>query len=336
MPHPAAKLVPILTIAKALGIEVQGRHARCFNTKQHHNNTDKRPSLSFSAESECYRCFSCGVSGDAIELVRAFKNCNFREAVSWIESLAGQESSLPHQNNLGGTKRHRWPDKLSQDIYAVLYESCCEVDATMKAGRYLKKRGIGLDLANDHQVTELVDPKSVWDQLKSGFSLEELKQAGLVSRTDRFLFNRHQLLFFYFDGGWPVYIQGRDLSGNSPAKELSLAGLTSPVPYNVNLIRKNQDQVYLCEGCIDTLSALQMQLPAVGVPGVTSFHSDWFDYFQTVKHVLLLFDNDEAGHRHAAELRMQFRKRGIKADAIYPPSVKDVNDLLIQSLRKDT
>ena len=36
----------------------------------------------------------------------------------------------------------------------------------------------------------------------------------------------------------------------------------------------------ICEGCIDTLSALQLGLPAVGVPGVTGFQRGWFDRSQ--------------------------------------------------------
>lgn len=334
MPHPAVQLVPIPALAEALGIETVGRHARCFNVAAHHKKSDVHPSLALFADSGRYRCFSCGVQGDAIDLVRAIKQCGFPEAVAWIESLTGQEVMRRQAADSGGKKYRRWPDRQAQDIYAALYESCYDIHPKMPAGRYLAKRGLDLDVVNEHHVARIDDPNLVWDRLQSDFSVESLKRAGLMSRAGHFLFTRHRLLFFYFDDGWPVYIQGRDITGESRAKELSLEGLVSPVVYNVDLIWERQDRIYLCEGCIDTLSALQMQLPAVGIPGVTGFHPDWFEHFETVKHVVLLFDNDEAGRRQAAELRMQFRKRGIKADAVYPPPGQDLNDLLVQSLER--
>ena len=48
----------------------------------------------------------------------------------------------------------------------------------------------------------------------------------------------------------------------------------------------------------------------------------------------MLFDNDTAGREQGAELRMQFRLRGIKADASHPIGVKDLNDLLIASSKE--
>ncbi len=334
MPHPAVQLASIVAIAEALGIEIAGRHAHCFNADKHHKKSDDHPSLALFANNGRYRCFSCGVQGDAIDLVRAIRKCGFQEAVGWIESLVGQESPRPRHAGVSGEKRCRLPGEQAAQIYTRLYESCFEIGPEMPAGRYLRKRGLDLDLVNERRAAQMGKPSDVWEQLKAAFTVEELAKAGLVSRARHFLFTRHQLLFFYFDEGWPVYIQGRDVTGESRAKELSLAGLASPVPYNVDLIHEPQERVYLCEGCIDTLSALQMQLPAVGIPGVTGFHPDWFERFRTVKHVVMLFDNDEAGRQQAAELRMQFRKRGIKADAKCPSSAKDVNDLLMRSLER--
>lgn len=154
-----------------------------------------------------------------------------------------------------------------------------------------------------------------------------------MSRSDRFLFAGRRLLFYYFDRNRPVYLQARDISGRAQCKELSPAGLHSPVPYNANLLRTNPDKVYICEGCIDTLSALQLGYLAVGVPGVTGFRDEWFDRFRSVGQVYILFDNDEAGQRHAVELRAQFRMRGLKADVYHPCGVKDMNDLLLKTVK---
>lgn len=335
MPHPANQLAPITSVAEALGLQVIGRHARCYNAGEHHKQSDARPSLALFDDTGRFHCFACGVQGDAIDLVRAIRSCSFSDAVDWLESTARRESLPPRSAGTNGETRRRQPDERDFEVYARLYASCCEVLPGTPAGRYLSGRGIDLAVANDYHAAEVDDPGEVWGRLTSDFAVENLARAGLVSRAGKFLFAGHRLLFFYCEDGWPLYVQGRDVTGTSRAKELSLAGLSSPVPFNVDLIRERQQRVYLCEGCVDTLSALQLQIPAVGIPGVTGFHAAWFEYFAAVDHVVVLFDNDEAGRRQAAELRMQFRLRGIKADAEFPPPGQDINDLLFQSLERE-
>jgi DNA primase len=107
------------------------------------------------------------------------------------------------------------------------------------------------------------------------------------------------------------------------------------VPYNVDALRQGHDRVLVCEGCIDTLSAEQLGHPAVGIPGATGFRDEWFPLFDAVRRVTILFDDDSAGRRQAAELRAQFRLRGIRADAQYPRQGKDVNDLLRALVREE-
>src|SRR5207253_3033457 len=93
-------------------------------------------------------------------------------------------------------------------------------------------------------------------------------------------------------------------------------------------LRQSPGQVLVCEGAIDALSATQLGYAAVGVPGVAGFRDDWFPLFRGVGRVTVLFDNDPAGRRQAAELRSRFRLRGIPADAQFPSRGKDLNDLL--------
>ena len=100
------------------------------------------------------------------------------------------------------------------------------------------------------------------------------------------------------------------------------------MPYNVDVLRQGHDRVLVCEGCIDTLSAVQLGYPAVGVPGVTGFRDEWFPLFRAVRRVTILFDDDPAGRRQAAELRPGSGCAGIRADAQFPRQGKDVNDLL--------
>ena len=51
-----------------------------------------------------------------------------------------------------------------------------------------------------------------------------LRSAGLVSQRGGFLFARHPLLFFYADGGGPMFVQARSLDPGAAPKELRPAG----------------------------------------------------------------------------------------------------------------
>jgi DNA primase len=328
-PHPAAQAGPITEVAAALGLEVVGRKARCYNAAAHKSGTDETPALVFFPDTNRFQCFACGVSGDAIDLVKAVRKVAFRGAV---EFLLGLGASGPAGVTTGYSDRQpgaRVPDDHAMDVYVTLFELSHDPEPGTPGGAYLQRRGIGVGLASRLFVTELDNPKRVWRKLIAEHGEDQVRAAGLASRAGGFLFARHALLFFYSADNYPQFVQARDITGEASCKELSLAGLHSPVPYNVDVLRQGHDRVLVCEGCIDTLSAEQLGHPAVGVPGATGFRDAWFPMFDAVRRITILFDDDPAGRRQGAELRTQFRLRGIRADAQYPCRGKDVNDLLL-------
>jgi DNA primase len=327
MPHPLARAVPILAAAAALGLRTAGRKACCFNGTAHRSGTDERPALAFQTEVNRFRCYACGVSGDVIDLVRAVRSCTFPEAIAWLSELAGGRR-LPGPAAAPFKTVARTPTGRAGEVYARLYGLSQRLTGQSPGGVYLRGRGLDLDLVERHHVTELLDSRPVWDTLRTEFADDELRSAGLVSHRGRFLFGRHRLLFFTFGGGRPQFVQGRDVTGASPCKELSLAGVHSPTPYLGEVLDQAPRRVLVCEGCIDTLSAAQLGYAAVGVPGVTGFREEWFRLFRGVGHVTVLFDDDDPGRRQAVELRARFRLRGVRADAGFPARGKDLNDLL--------
>jgi DNA primase len=316
-----------MTVAAALGLEVSGRKARCFNGAAHRSGKDEHPALVFFTDTNRFKCFACGVSGDAIALVQALRMVSFCEAIEFLRGLGGTgESRVPRDNDDHFHDR-RTPDDQVKQVYASLYELSFESNPASPGGVYLQHRGIEVDLANRFYVSEMGNPTRVWSRLIALYGEDQLRAAGLMSRSGKFLFAHHSLLFFFTQEDWPQFVQARDITGQATCKELSVAGLHSPVPYNVDVLQQGHDRVLVCEGCIDTLSAVQLGHPAVGVPGVTGFRDEWFPLFRDIRRVTVLFD-DEAGRRQAADLRARFRLRGIRADAQFPRCGKDVNDLL--------
>ena len=199
----------------------------------------------------------------------------------------------------------------------------------------MARRGLRPELAQEHHVREIASPDEVETKLRERHEFDAIDKAGLVSKSDRFLFARHRLLFFYFGDDEPIYVQARDVTGTATVKELSPAGLGCPLPYNASVLNApSLKEVFLCEGCLDTLSALQLGYPAIGIPGVQRFRHEWFELFQGVGRVKILFDNDDAGQAAAIELRAKFRRRGIAADVLVPTKGTDVNDHLLNEKGK--
>jgi DNA primase len=333
MQHPAAQLVPIVAVAAALGMRVEGRKARCFNGAAHKSGADEKPALTFLTDVNRFKCYVCGARGDAISLVQGVLGVPFGEAVRWLSELAGRSPAGLSAPNWGFSART--PTARDRGVYARLYEESHDLGRRSPCGRYLRGRGIDLDLANRCEVAELLDPAEVWEVLNERFDEAELKAAGLISRRGYFLFARHPLLFFHFDEGAPQFVLARDISGEALCKELSPAGLRSPVPYLGDMLRQKPERILVCEGCIDALSATQLGYAAVGVPGVIGFQDDWFKLFHGAGQVTILFDNDDAGRRQSAELRSRFRMRGIRADSQFPREGKDLNDLLKALVQKE-
>jgi DNA primase len=335
--HPASQAAPIGEVARALGLAVQGRKAHCYNGAAHKHGEDRHPSLTLFEDTNRFHCFACGHGGDAIDLVRAVRGLSFGEAVTFLERLAG--GCLP-STAAGGRARPGptpHPGAEARTVYAALRDLCHPPRPDSPGGAYLlSRRGLDPALAARHHTAEMADPDQVWRRLQADFGYAWLQAAGLASRAGAFLFARHRLLFFYADGGAPAFVQARDVTGTAACKELRPCDLACPLPYNGDLLASCPERVFVCEGCIDTLSALQLGRPAVGVPGAHAFADDWFARFPLSTRVTVFFDNDDAGHAAAADLRTRFRLKGYLADAVRPARGKDVNDLLVSQHERTT
>ena len=71
--------MPIEEVAMKMGIEVGRQHKALCPFHQ-----DRHPSLHFDIKRNRYKCFSCGASGDVIDLVMRYMYIGFKEAVEWM------------------------------------------------------------------------------------------------------------------------------------------------------------------------------------------------------------------------------------------------------------
>ncbi len=79
------KHVPILGLARALGLRIRHRKAKCWRVENHQHG-DADPSLSFFEKRNRCRCFVCDMRGghSNVDLVMGVLDCDLGCAVRWI------------------------------------------------------------------------------------------------------------------------------------------------------------------------------------------------------------------------------------------------------------
>jgi hypothetical protein len=79
------KNVPILHLARALGLRIRHRRTNCWRVENHRHG-DVDPSLSFFEKRNRCRCFVCDMKGghSNVDLVMAVLGCDLGSAVLWI------------------------------------------------------------------------------------------------------------------------------------------------------------------------------------------------------------------------------------------------------------
>ena len=114
-----AKNSPIIAIANRLVAELKGKLCRCLSP----NHEDKNPSMSFKTETNTFKCFSCGFTGDTIALVRQARNCTFTEAVGFILNESLDQTSANRQNAQKDPLKHVLSDADKKgEKYADIYD----------------------------------------------------------------------------------------------------------------------------------------------------------------------------------------------------------------------
>lgn len=345
--------ISIIEVAKDLGLEPMRGKVRCWHPTRHANG-DRTPSVSLSQEKGLFKCFVCpDVKGDVIELVCQVRNVRFGQAIDWLAeqypqaavylytksetpSWSGTDQVLKNQNTTSSSSDASsippwqaqdplWKPKMILEFLRMLAPVHSENSKTMLAQKYLVRRKIFQKTWVRMRIRWVEDYGYVNQALRQRYPLEQLQAAGLMNENGNLKFYRHRLILPYLDeANRPVHFQARTLEPDVTPKELSLKG-SIPFPYNANELNGQPGLVYLCEGPIDALTLIEKGLPAVAVPGVSHFKSNWIPLFQN-KTVVLCFDHDTAGQKASEALIPLLEQHGIRSMPVQGlPEGKDIN-----------
>ena len=104
--------------------------------------------------------------------------------------------------------------------------------------------------------------------------------------------------------------------------------------YNIDaLASSTSEPLAICEGIMDTLSAIELGYVAIGLMGVTgNLIPDQLLQLRD-RQVHILLDWDSAGNQKAKNLQQMMNNYGIVSTRIFKPTMqgKDLNDYLIET-----
>jgi len=316
----AAKSVPILRAAQLLGAAlVDKRQQRC----PFEDHLDDTPSFSLDSSKNLFLCFGCGCKGSVIEFVAAYKKVGNADACRWLLGLpADAAPSLPAK------PIHSPSASPTAAADPEIYEALLTRSPLGVSGRtYLAKRCISSATAEMFRVAQIANPAETLRALTNQFGAKRVAASGLLAAGGYFRFPHDALLFAHCDRGIPLFLQSRRLGSGTP-RWMGLGGI-SKIPFNLDAI-EGASEVYLVEGAIDVLSAHELGLTAIGLPGTSAPLSS--DICSRLRHktVYILPDKDSPGARIATSTRETLLSHGVLVTIQHFAAGKDLNDHLIK------
>ncbi|WRA51922.1 DNA primase [Helicobacter pylori] len=301
---------------------------------------ERTASFIVSPEKNIYKCFGCGVSGDALKFLQEYKKLSFIEAMEEVAQI--YHYALEYETDLKTIQNERLKEVLA--FANSLFKERLKNEP--RALEYLThKRAIGLEMIEAYDLGFCL-PADL-EVLKERFSVDELISSGLFSNKNeqkelksfcnyritiplkdskgniRSFSARLYIPRFLRNDKAPKYINGRETSLFNKSFFL----------YNYHRALENikeKKQVIICEGFFDVIAYEHFNYKnAICTCGIafTSAHLAFLNKLGV--ELCFSFDNDSAGRDatiRAIDLCLKNHVTNISVIKIKDPSVKDLGD----------
>lgn len=336
----ALNQISIQLVASLLGLELPARGmVRCpFD-----DHVDSNPSFEVKTSGNRWICYGCNRSGGSIDFVKIYSSLSFLEAKRWLAACsAGSSPSLSRRQIIASSKQakpSRNDDGGETPPDHEVYEKLLQLAPLQQSGRqYLSERGITSNTIAKFKIGQLNNNKAVLSELICIYGFERINDAGLLTRNSspknrHLLFQNRSLLFPFYESGSLTYMQSRVIEKTNFKGKWRNLNYRKRRIYNVDaLLDKNVGILTICEGVMDTLSAIELGYVGVGLIGVNAKFSTEQLIKLRGRQVNILLDWDTAGEDGAKELQQTLRKFGITSTRKSRPSAKanDLNEYLME------
>ncbi|MDD3594296.1 MAG: DNA primase [Candidatus Gastranaerophilales bacterium] len=270
---------------------------------------EKTPSFSVNAEKGIFKCFGCGVGGDAISFLMQHNNQSFMEVMADLAVKYGIELDFSDNTGEGAETKKLIlkANSVAKDFYVH------NLDNTSKAFEYLEKRRFEkgtLDTFMLGVAPDKYDALYNYLTVDEGFDAELLEKAGLTAKrsdgkgyVDKF---KNRIIIPIADEKGNIVAFGARIFNNENApkylnsqetivynKSRTLYGL-----YQAKESIRQNDSVVIMEGYFDVITAHSNGITnAVASCGtsLTEGHIKVLSKYTDSKRIYLAFDSDSAG-----------------------------------------
>lgn len=321
---------------------------------------EKTPSFSVSQPKQFYKCFGCGVSGNAISFIMEFDRCDFVTAIESLADIAGVD--VPREQGSdpqAGLRMELY--QLLADV-SLFFQQQLREESGSAAIAYLKKRGVSGEVAKKFS---LGFAPPTWESVLKKFGGSDkqrdlLLQAGLLSKKDGgkyYDFFRDRVMFPVRDArgrtiafGGRVMDQGDAGSASVGGDRMSAAGpkyLNSPETpvfqkghelYGLFEAKQERhalnERVILVEGYMDVVALAQHGVfNAVAALGTAASKSHLETLFKICPEIVCCFDGDKAGRNaawRALNHALALQREGRQVKFLFLPEGEDPDSLVRQ------
>lgn len=327
-------------------VTLRKRGANLIGLCPFHN--EKTGSFTVSPSKGIYKCFGCGVSGNAVGFVMAMEQCSFADA---IKQLGKKYHIEVPERQMTAEEQQRQDDRESMFVVndfanKWFQEQLWDTKEGQAIGlSYFRERGLRDDIIRKYQLgysPEKGSPLAVALK-KKGFSerfilndVDTKIGVGVVGKSedgriyDRF---RDRVMFPIFTvSGKPVAFAGRILKKkdnvgkyvNSPdsliySKTNELYGL-----FQAKQAISRADRCYLVEGQMDVISMFQSGIENVVASGGTALTKPQIRLIQRfTSNITVLYDGDAAGIHAALRGIDMFLEEGFNVKVVLLPDGED-------------
>ena len=303
-------------------------------------HSERTPSFHVRQDRGFFKCFGCGVGGDAIRFVERIENLSFMDALALLASRAGVHlaEETEYENNM---RTLREAITAANAIAALYYHrTLLHAPEAEHARRYCAARGI--DAAAIERFRLGYAPEG-WDGLRNlltSSSVEETVavQAGLLKQGQRGLYDfyRNRLMIPTTSvTGEIVAFGGRSLDGSEP-KYINTT--TTPIYtkgkmlYGMNYARRAagiKGALIVVEGYLDCIAMHQAGFEHTVASLGTAFTQEQAELLRRyVGNVYLAYDGDAAGQGATDKALEILETTGLKARVLVLPGGEDPDSFL--------
>lgn len=308
-----------------------------------------------------WKCFSCGETGDILDLIGKYENLSKTEAIKRAEDLFGIERSSfrkPQRVQKQAQQRTQErkpvaPPEEWQKRIRPIADRAAEVIFESKGAEaleYLHSRGIDNRTIREQNIGYIPPISNGW-YIDHGFAYDIPNPIPIEKRNKKDrekIFIPYGITFPYFMEDQIFRMEARRLPDQVKGSVSKIAQIAEGQPvalFNAEAAScKDQHRdIIFTEGVIDALSIIQTvghacsnEITAVtfGSADYKGDYSPFFEYYVMPRRILIGFDNDDTGKTNAAKLEAEIRKArlmiGASAPGLLFPKIpyKDWNEYL--------